>query len=190
MEFNRMGAKTSAKRGSRGQGARPSRETNNFAPEQAVGHLIRIVQVRLYQLYYERLAHLGVSPGAFGLLATVWAQPGIQHGELAQALAIRGPNLTKLVDQLVREGLVERRTVRNDRRTAGHYLTDRARPKVERVLSEGIAHDVRITRAALSSGERRTLLKLLAKLASKLEELAASDSQRVFKKRTRTTPTS
>lgn len=186
-----MRAETSAKQGSRRpRPSRPPREAGKLAPEQAVGHLTRIVQVRLYQLYYERLAHLGVSPGAFGLLATVWANPGIQHGELAQALAIRGPNLTKLVDQLVREGLMERRKVKNDGRTAGHYLTERTRAKVERVLAEGVAHDARVTQTALSNRERRTLLTLLLKLADGLAELTASNSQRMFKRRTRTKRTS
>lgn len=181
-----MGEETNARQQGRGpRAARPLRGAGKLAPEQAVGHLTRIVQVRLYQLFYERLAHLGVSPGAFGVLATVWARPGIQHGELAHALATRGPNLTKLVDQLVREGLMERRKVKNDGRTAGHYLSERAKERVERVLAEGIAHDLRVTQTILSDGERRTLLRLLAKLAGGLAELNTVGSQRAFRKRTR-----
>ncbi|MCC6947245.1 MAG: MarR family transcriptional regulator [Bradyrhizobiaceae bacterium] len=150
-----------------------------------MGQLSRLVQVRLYQLYYERLAHLDVSPGAFGVLAIVWANPGIQHGELAQALAIRGPNLTKLVDLLVRRGWMERRKVKNDGRTAGHYLTAQARAKVQSVLAEGVAHDERMTASALSAGERKTLLKLLAKLARGLAASATVDGGGAFKRRTR-----
>jgi len=173
------------KRGRRPGRARTTQNASSVAPEQAVGHLSRLVQVRLYQLYYERLSHLDTSPGAFGVLATVWAKPGIQHGELAQALAIRGPNLTKLVDLLVRRGWMERRKVKSDGRTAGHYVTEQARAKVQSVLAEGIAHDERVTSMALNANERKTLLRLLAKLADGLASHAAFDGSRAFRKRTR-----
>jgi DNA-binding MarR family transcriptional regulator len=153
------------------------------AAEPTVGHLTRVVQVRMFQLYYERLRHLDVTPGEFGVLATVSAEPGIQHGALAQALAIRGPNLTKLVDKLVREGRMERRAVKNDKRTAGHYLTDKAQAKVQRILKEGATHDERVTSSALSASERKILLKLLTKLADGLPEIAPANA-RPFKKRT------
>lgn len=181
-----MRAETSARKPWRPYGARRSRQTGKLAPEQTVGHLTRLVQVRLYQLYYERLAHLGVSPGAFGVLATVWTRPGIQHGELAHVLAIRGPNLTKLVNQLVREGLLERRNVKNDGRTAGHYLSERAAMKVQHILAEGIAHDANVTLTALRANERQRLLNLLTKLANGLADLTSSNSAGAFKKRTRT----
>ena len=127
------------------------------------GHLIRVVQVRLFQLYFERLAHLGVSPGAFSVLAAIHSNPGIAHGTLSDILAAHGPNITKLVDRLVRAGWVERRKLPDDRRTTGHYLTAHGRAKAERILKAGLAHDKRAT-SALSVRERGTLLRLLAKL--------------------------
>lgn len=161
---------------------RPSKGDGEHEP--TVGHLTRVVQVRLFQLYYEKLRHLHVTPGEFGVLSIVSAQPGIRHGALAQALAIRGPNLTKLVDKLVRGGWMERRAVNNDGRTAGHYLSDNARAKVQRILEEGAAHDERVTAAALKASERKTLLRLLTKLAEALPE-AASAQTKPFRKRTR-----
>jgi DNA-binding MarR family transcriptional regulator len=127
------------------------------------GHLTRVVQVRLFQFYYERLARLRVSPGGFAVLIAIHSNPGIQHGALAHAIAAHGPNLTKLVDRLVRAGWVERRAIAGDRRTTGHFLSTGGQKKAEAAFRAGLAHDETAT-ASLSAGERKTLLRLLAKL--------------------------
>lgn len=129
-----------------------------------VGHLTRVVQVRLFQLYYERLRQLRVSPGAFAVLTAIRSNPGVQHGALADALAAHGPNMTKLVDALVRAGWVERRRQDSDKRSTGHYLTARGRAKADAILRKGLAHDESVTSPSLSPRERDALLKLLAKL--------------------------
>jgi DNA-binding MarR family transcriptional regulator len=135
------------------------------------GHLTRVVQVRLFQLYFERLGHLGVSPGAFAVLTAISSNPGIPHGALSDVLAAHGPNVTKLVDRLVREGWVERHKLPDDRRTTGHFLTATGKTKTDVVLKAGLAHDRHAT-SALNAKERDTLLRLLAKLDRSL----ASDS--------------
>jgi DNA-binding MarR family transcriptional regulator len=147
-----------------GAGANGARAAFNASTlENMVGHLTRVVQVRLFQLYYEGLPHLRVSPGAFAVLTAIRANPGVSHGALAEALAAHGPNMTKLVDKLVREGWVERRSAAADRRSKGHYLTPAGRAKAATILKAGLAHDRRVS-APLSAAERRTLLRLLAKL--------------------------
>ncbi len=44
--------------------------------------------------------------------------------DLAERLAVRPPTITAVVDGLVARGLVQRRTVENDRRQVDHVLTD------------------------------------------------------------------
>lgn len=131
--------------------------------DRFAGHLTRVVQVRLFQLYYGHLGHLRVSPGAFAVLTAIRSNPGIAHRTLADALAAHGPNVTKLVDKLVRRGWVERRNLPADRRTTGHFLTPAGRAKTEAIIKAGLAHDAFAT-ASLSAAERKTLLRLLAKL--------------------------
>jgi long-chain acyl-CoA synthetase len=61
--------------------------------------------------------------------------------DLAQRLAVRPPTVTAVVDGLVTRGLVERRTVENDRRRVDHVLTEHGR----RVLDEAdVAVDTRL----------------------------------------------
>lgn len=150
--------------------ARQKRDRNGDTPalnhaltDRFAGHLVRVVQVRLFQLYYERLGRLGVSPGAFAALSVIHSNPGVPHGALTEALAARGPNVTKLVDKLVRDGWVERRALPKDGRTRGHFLTPAGRAKAETVIKAGLAHD-RFATSALSTSERASLLRLLAKL--------------------------
>jgi DNA-binding MarR family transcriptional regulator len=137
--------------------------TNYKLMDAFAGHLTRVVQVRLFQLYFERLGHLGVSPGAFAVLTAISSNPGIPHGALSDVLAAHGPNVTKLVDRLVREGWVERHKLPNDRRTTGHFLTAIGKAKTDAVLKAGLEHDRHAT-SALNAKERATLLRLLAKL--------------------------
>jgi DNA-binding MarR family transcriptional regulator len=137
--------------------------TNYKRMDAFAGHLTRVVQVRLFQLYFDRLGHLGVSPGAFAVLTAIYSNPGIPHGALSDVLAAHGPNITKLVDRLVREGWVERHKLPNDRRTTGHFLTARGKAKADVVLKAGLEHDKHAT-SALNAKERQTLLRLLAKL--------------------------
>ena len=119
--------------------------------------------MRPFQLYFERLGHLDISPGAFAVLTAIHSNPGIPHGALSDLLAAHGPNITKLVDRLVREGWVERHKLPNDRRTTGHFLTARGKAKADIVLKAGLEHDKHAT-SALNAKERATLLRLLAKL--------------------------
>jgi DNA-binding MarR family transcriptional regulator len=137
---------------------------NDFSlMDTTAGHLTRVVQVRLFQLYYKRLGHLGVSPGAFSVLTAIRSNPGIGHGALSEMLAAHGPNITKLVDRLERAGWVERRSLATDRRATGHFLTARGQRKADAVIKAGLAHDKRAT-SPLTAEERRILLSLLAKL--------------------------
>jgi DNA-binding MarR family transcriptional regulator len=153
--------KASKRKRTGGAGVRPA--VDYALMDSFAGHLVRVVQVRLFQLYYARLPHIGVSPGAFAVLAAIQSNPGISHGALAATLAAHGPNITKLVDRLVRQGWVERRRLEGDRRATGHFLTARGRQKADTVLKAGLAHDRKAT-AVLTTKERSTLLRLLAKL--------------------------
>ncbi|MCB1642688.1 MAG: MarR family transcriptional regulator [Xanthomonadales bacterium] len=60
---------------------------------------------------------------------------GARQVELAEYLEIRPITLTRLVDQLQAEGLVERRADPQDRRAFQLYLTEAAQPVVEQIVA-------------------------------------------------------
>ncbi|WP_298318005.1 MarR family transcriptional regulator [Reyranella sp.] len=55
--------------------------------------------------------------------------------ELAAALGLEGPSLVRLLDNLERRGLIERREHKSDRRVRGIYLTPSGRELQRRVTS-------------------------------------------------------
>lgn len=80
--------------------------------------------------------------GAHGLTEATWRPlayvgrlgEGVRQRELAAALGIEGPSLVRLLDNLERRGLVERREHKGDRRVRGIYLTSPGRELQRRVL--------------------------------------------------------
>ena len=58
---------------------------------------------------------------------------GVRQKELATALAIEGPSLVRLLDNLERRGLIERREDESDRRARGIHLTIAGRALATRV---------------------------------------------------------
>jgi DNA-binding MarR family transcriptional regulator len=102
----------------------------------------------------------------YEVLATVAEQPEqrMKMGELAEALVITRGGLTKLVDRLVRAGLLERTFCETDRRVsyatllpAGSDLLDEMRPVVVAELKVAFA-------ARLSAAEADALRETLERV--------------------------
>jgi len=94
-----------------------------------------------------------------------------QH-ELARALHIEGPTLTRHIDGLEEEGLVVRRRDTNDRRAVSVELTDAGRAKHAELLRAVQAFNQRLL-AGFSADELDELQALLGKL----EQNARADSE-------------
>ena len=62
---------------------------------------------------------------------------GVRQKELATALSIEGPSLVRVLDNLERRGLIERREDETDRRARGIYLTGAGRDLAVRVAKVG-----------------------------------------------------
>jgi len=130
------------------------------------GFAVRMAQLQVFERFHRRLwRRHRLHPGAFSVLVAVSRNPGIRPGALADALSIKRPNMTKLLDLLVRRGWIERRSEARDGRGVCLWVAPRAARKLARVIAEARANDVRST-AALSTRERAQLLKLLNKLVA------------------------
>ena len=62
---------------------------------------------------------------------------GLKQSDLAEGLDIQPITLTRLVDRLCDNGLIERRPDPNDRRAKRLYLTPAARPLLDRISTQG-----------------------------------------------------
>jgi DNA-binding MarR family transcriptional regulator len=82
---------------------------------------------------------LGASPEQVALLVSIKYAPGIGIRELAARERVSPPAMTKHVDRLERDGLVERTQSEDDRRRVGIKLTDEGQRLLRRVRSRRTA---------------------------------------------------
>jgi len=89
---------------------------------------------RLLRTYADQKARLqGMTRAQWAVLLRLERREGLKQSDLAEALDIQPITLTRLVDRLCDNGLIERRADPHDRRAKLLYLTPLARPLIERI---------------------------------------------------------
>jgi len=137
---------------------------------ESVGFLVRIIQLQSFQLFYRRFEAAGLSIGALTTLGAIHANPGIRHGVLADALMIKRPNFTKVINGLELEGLITREATRGDKRTTALLVTKKGLRKLEAMRAALLAYHEEMI-APLRPAERDVLLDLLQRLSRHLQSL-------------------
>src|SRR5436309_15498172 len=99
----------------------------------AVADALRPVLLRVGRELRREARAVGISPEQVSLLVAIKYSPGIGVRELAAHERVSPPAMTKHVDRLERDGLVERTPSADDRRRVGLTLTDEG----QRVLPRG-----------------------------------------------------
>lgn len=80
------------------------------------------------QIYREfRKVGLDITPEQWTVLSFLWRQDGMSQQALCDATFKDKPSMTRLVDNLAKQGLVERRIAPKDRRSNLVFLTDKGR---------------------------------------------------------------
>ena len=103
-------------------------------PADAPLHLLMLGASRVMTAYYvSTLARAGVqvSPAGLGVLRILLAGDGLKSSDVAARGWSSPGTLTSVVNTLVREGYVERRSDAGDRRVVRLYLTDQGRRTCE-----------------------------------------------------------
>jgi len=130
--------------------------------QQMVGFHVHMFDLVQYQKFYDRFASGLFTPAVFSTLTVIRQNPGVRHGALADALRIRRPNMTAMLNALQRAGYVSRRPSAADKRSVALYLTERGARALAEMSQAMFALDREMT-ADLSAPERKTLLTLLRK---------------------------
>jgi len=93
---------------------------------------------RLLRTYADQRARqLGMTRAQWAVLARLEYNEGLKQTELAEMLDLQPITLTRLVDRLCANGLIERRADMGDRRVKRLYLTAQARPLMDRLADLG-----------------------------------------------------
>jgi DNA-binding MarR family transcriptional regulator len=114
----------------------------------------------------------GLRLGQDHLLAALWAEDGRTPGEIAAAVNVTTPAVTKLATRMAEAGLLERRPDPHDNRLVRLWLTDAGRALQEPIESERRHLEDQLT-ATLTKSERTHLIRALTKIhqaASSLNE--------------------
>ena len=91
--------------------------------------------LRTYADY--KAAQFGVTRAQWAVLARLDRFEGLKQSELAEMLDLQPITLTRLLDGLADNGLIERRPDPDDRRAKRLFLTPAARPLLERLTALG-----------------------------------------------------
>ena len=86
----------------------------------------------------QRARQFGISRAQWGVLVRLDRSEGLKQSELAEILDLQPISLTRLLDRLAENGLIERRADPNDRRANRLYLTPAARPVLEQLATLGL----------------------------------------------------
>ena len=93
---------------------------------------------RLLKTYADQRARqFGISRAQWAVLVRIERTEGLKQSELAEMLDLQPISLTRLLDRLADNGLIERRADPNDRRANRLYLRPAARPLLEQLAGLG-----------------------------------------------------
>jgi MarR family transcriptional regulator, transcriptional regulator for hemolysin len=108
-----------------------------FPVEREIAFNLKDVARMLSTYADQRGRQLGISQAQWSVLARLDRQEGLKQSELAELLDLQPISLTRLLDRLAENELIERRADPNDRRANRLYLKPAARPLLEQIARLG-----------------------------------------------------
>jgi DNA-binding MarR family transcriptional regulator len=132
-----------------------------------LGYLLAEAEQAVHRGLAESLGAEGVTVEQWRILRALSDGYGHSMGDLAAAVLMPHPTLTKAVDRLIEGALVYRRQDDVDRRRVAVYLADRGRDLVRRLDEQAIEHHHRIE-AAYGAQRTERLMRELGRLVESL----------------------
>ena len=123
----------------------------------------------------QRARQFGISRAQWAVLIRIERSEGLKQSELAELLDLQPISLTRLLDRLADNGLIERRADPNDRRANRLYLKPAARPLLGR-LSELGADMMETVLEGLDAKSIDRMLKELATLKDNLRRAISANA--------------
>jgi MarR family transcriptional regulator, transcriptional regulator for hemolysin len=137
--------------------------------DRSFGFLLHDIARLMRKRYEQRARPLGLTRAQWQVLAHLQRHEGINQSGLAELLEIEPITIGRLLDRMEEAGLVERRADPADRRARRLFLTERARPMLERgrVLGDEVRAEAFI---GLDATERESLIDMLLRVRGNLSE--------------------
>lgn len=116
--------------------------------------------------FHTTLRKAGVSVPVWRVLATLSGSPGETVTGLAEACLLQQPTMTKLLDRMVRDGIVKRMPDQRDRRVVRIQMLPRGEQMVRDLLISAKAHESEVM-ARFPAVDRMQLKQLLRAMLTK-----------------------
>ena len=144
-------------------GASPLVTVDTTFLESLLGYNARRAALAIIEAFLDRMAIYGLRTVDFSTLSLVAHNPGITSRQLCAALGILPPNLVRIVADLDKRGLVQRKPHPTDGRAIGLYLSTEGRKMMRE--AEATVRELEIAASyRLSGDERDTLITLLKRV--------------------------
>ena len=131
---------------------------------------------RLLRTYADQRARqFGISRAQWAVLIRIDRNEGLKQSELADMLDLQPITLTRLLDRLSENGLIERRADPHDRRANRLYLKAAARPLLDRLSDLG-ADMMETVLDGVSSASIERMLKELGAVKDNLRTAIANNA--------------
>lgn len=137
---------------------------NKSAPTGAA-FLLAQLGAHAADCFAERIKILGISAPHAGILRLIAATPSYNQLSLGKKLGVFPSRMVILIDQLVDNGLVERKRSETDRRQSTLILTKKGTHVLERLSGLAAEHESDFC-AALTHEEKSTLASLCRKIVA------------------------
>lgn len=95
--------------------------------DNSLGFLLTRTARALKRALDSKLVEHNLTATQYIVLARLWEEDGVSLTELGERLYFDNPTLTGVVDRMERDGLLERRRDRDDRRVVRVFLTERGK---------------------------------------------------------------
>ena len=142
--------------------------------EEYIGVVISDVARLLRTEFDRRVRRLGITRAQWLVLTRLHRRPGASLSELAEMMEVEKATAGRMIDRLVANGWVERRTARNDRRVKRVYLTEDAE-RVHKRIWRVAEKTVDAALADLSARESKLLMGLLQRIKATLVSADGGD---------------
>src|SRR5476651_2714034 len=136
--------------------------------DEHFGYALKRAQIGSFEAFSRATAGDGITPPRYTALVILEHNPGISQTTLGEILGTARSGAMMLADLLEQRGLAERRHRPDDGRAWGLFLTAKGAALVRNLKRKVRRHDRQFA-ARLAAGERKELLRLLAKLTDRRE---------------------
>jgi DNA-binding MarR family transcriptional regulator len=154
----------------RADNARPAVKSKDFSLgllDDRIGFHLRLAQNASFKAFKKKTGEADLKPGWFAVLSLIHDNPGITPLVLSRASGRDKSTITPVLRDLLRNHLIERKTMPADKRSYTLSLTAAGKTRLAELVAHAEAHD-RVLDEIVGEG-RSELLRLLRLITASLD---------------------